>query len=156
MHIHSRRWKTFVFSPKILVAFLPVIVAIVLSGSVALAGSVEDRTKVNEKAKLELVPMGVDPGATGEAELELRIEQGKMELRAKATAEGLTEDDVYSLCVENGFEDNNGAKAKGSKVDLSLEVDFETLLDVEVTIRRGADCSGTVALIGTVSESDLS
>lgn len=79
-----------------------------------------------------------------------------MEFRAKAGAEGLTEDDVYSLCVENGFEENNAAKAKGTKVDLNLEVDFETLLDVEVTIRRGVDCSGTVVLTGTVSESDLS
>ena len=113
-------------------------------------------TKTDEKAKLKLVPMGVVPGVTGEAELELRIGGGKMEFQAKAGAEGLTEDDVNSLCVENGFEENNGAKAKGSKVDLSLEVDFETLLDAEVTIRRGAGCSGTAVLTGTVSESDLS
>ena len=81
MHIHRGRWKTFAPSPKILVvAFLPVVVAIVLSGSVALAGSVEDRTTLDEKAKLELMSMGVDPGAAGEAELELRIEPGKREV----------------------------------------------------------------------------
>lgn len=53
-------------TPKVVVAILAILVAMGLAGSIALAGSVEDMTKVAEKARLKLVPMGVDSGATGE------------------------------------------------------------------------------------------
>lgn len=70
-----------------------------------------------------------------------------MRFKARASAEGLT-DDLFSLCVDNGF--TGDGEAKGGKVDLRLQVDFKSLVGLEVTIREGGSCAGEVVLLGTV------
>ena len=100
---------------------------------------------------LELISTGTIPGATGEAQLELRIEKGNMRFKARARAEGLT-DDLFSLCVDNGF--TGDGEANGGKVDLRLQVDFESLVGLEVTIREGRSCAGEVVLLGAVETID--
>lgn len=78
-----------------------------------------------------------------------RIAQGQMKLRARARAEGLP-DEVFSLCMNNGFRDRG--TARGRRIDLGLEVDFQTLSGLEVTIRERAGCDGDVTLEGTVED----
>ncbi len=82
--------------------------------------------------------------------MELRIAQGQMKLRSRARAEGLP-DDVFSLCMDNGFGDRG--TAQGSKVDPGLEVDFQILSGFEVNIGDGAGCDGDdVALEDAVED----
>lgn len=102
-----------------------VLTILMFTASAALAGLDQESLDVRERATIELVSTGTIPGATGEARLELRIEKGKMQFKARARVEGLT-DDLFSLCVDKGF--TGDGEAKGGKVDLKLEVDFESLV----------------------------
>ena len=134
--------------PRVIPATLLVVSVLGVAGGTALAG-LGDGSPVRQKAQLDLRSTGIIPGATGEAELELSIAQGQMKLRARARAEGLP-DEVFSLCIDNGFRDRG--TAQGGKVDLRLGVDFQTLSGLEVTIREGAGCDGDVVLEATVEE----
>ena len=134
--------------PRVITATLLVVSVLAVAGSTAFAG-LGNGSQVREKARLDLRSTGIIPGATGEAELELRIAKGQMKFRARARAEGVP-DEVYSLCMDNGFRDRSAAR--GGKVDLGLEVDFQTLSGLEVTIREGAGCDGDVVLEGTVED----
>ena len=103
--------------------------------------------EVRERVELDLIPTNLAPGATGEARLELRIEEGRMHFRARARAEGLT-DGLYSLCVGEGFAGEN--EAQGGKVDLGFEVGLESLSGKNVAVRVGQGCVGPAVLEGTV------
>ena len=105
-------------------------------------------SQVNERVDLELTSTGVISGATGNAELRLQINQGKMEFQARAEAKGLTENDRFSLCVDDGFGVDD--VADGGDLSLNLRVKLETLSGMEVTIREGMSCDGTVVLEGIV------
>ena len=103
--------------------------------------------EVRERVGLDLIPTNLAPGATGEARLELRIEEGRMHLRARARADGLT-DGLYSMCVGEGFAGEN--EVRGGKVDLGFEVSLETLSGLDVAVRVGQGCVGPAVLEGTV------
>ncbi len=102
--------------------------------------------------ELVLTSTGVVPGATGEAELELRNDQGSStDFQAKARGEGLTENGAFSLCVGDVFLDDD--VAEGNRVDLEVALGEDPLVNsgtssrLMVTIRSGAgDCTGTVVL----------
>jgi len=135
--------------PRVITATLLVAGVLAVAGGTAFAG-LGNGSQVREKAQLDLRSTGIMPGATGEAELELRIAEGQMKLRARARAEGLPHNEVFSLCMDNGFRDRG--MAQGGKVDLGLEVDFQTLSGFEVNIGDGAGCDGDVVLEGTVED----
>lgn len=65
--------------------------------------------EVHERVELDLIATDLTPGATGKARLELRIEEGRMQFRARVRAEGLT-DGRYSLCVGEGFAGENESR----------------------------------------------
>ena len=134
--------------PLVIPATLLVVSVLAVAGGTAFAG-LGYGSPVREKARLNLSSTGIIPAATGEAEMELSIAEGQMKLRARARAEGLP-DEAFSLCIDNAFKD--GGTAQGGKVDLGLEVDFQTLSGLEVTIREGAGCDGDVVLEGTVED----
>ncbi len=75
--------------------------------------------------------------------MELRIAEGQMKLRARARAEGLS-DEIFSSCMHDGFRDLG--KAQGGRVNLGLEVDFQILSGFEVNIGDGGGCDGDVAV----------
>jgi len=144
----GQRRKVAKTMPRVIMATLLVVSVLAMAGGTAFAG-LGKGSQVREKAQLDLRSTGIIPGATGEAKLELRIAGGRMKLRARARGEGLP-DGVLSLCMDNGFRDRGAAR--GGKVDLGLEVDFQTLSGLEVTIREGASCDGDVVLEGTVED----
>lgn len=46
-------------------------------------------------------------------------------------------------------------QAEGGRVDVGLEVDFQTLSGLDVAIREGASCGGEIVLEGTVTDADI-
>lgn len=71
--------------------------------------------------------------------MQLPIAEGQMKLRSRARAEGFPVE-VFSFCMDNGFRDRG--TARGGKVDLGLEIDFQTPSGLGVTIGEGGGCDG--------------
>ncbi|MBI4304535.1 MAG: hypothetical protein HY665_09405 [Chloroflexi bacterium] len=117
---------------------------------------------VDEKAEIDLmVPkMHVDTGATGDAELILRIDaDGMLKLfRATADAEGLIPGYTYSFWVghtfiASGMADDNGSISFDATLD---SFGYDTLLGLKVKIVQGIDPMGMKVLVGKVMELDES
>ena len=116
-------------------------------------GSAQAGGEVRQEVMVKLMHTKAFPHVMGVAELELRIDdEGEVDFRARATAEGLTEDVGFSLCVAYIFVDSD--ESGGGKVGLdgAPEFNYETLSGLKVTIRAGAgDCTGMVALKGRIA-----
>lgn len=123
---------------------------------------------VDQDAKITLMPtMDAPVGATGEAELRLRIDEEHMLeiFRVIADAEGLTPDVTYSLFVtkigKDGMKhhlfiasdvaDANGQVSFDNRFD-ALPFKIKTLLGLKVKIIEGTSIDGKVVLKGTVME----
>src|SRR5262245_57165262 len=103
-----------------------------------------------ERAKVDLMPTGAIPDATGDATLQLRINnQGQIQFQATARARGLIQNAIYSLCVDDVFVDSDDADPRG-RVTLSEnpDVSFTSLSGLTATVETGIGCAGTVVLTG--------
>lgn len=133
----------------------PIVAMMAALAFLAIAQGSEGADLVSQKVKLTLT--GSIPGATGMAELELRINtQGQIFFQARARAKGLDPNQTYSLCVEDGsmpiFIDSDEANAKG-EVSVGPEnpmVNFSSLSGLGVIITKGGSCDDPVALSGTI------
>lgn len=131
-----------------IVSLLAVAAVAALAFSAFSGGSVQATERVFHRVEVELLPGKAMPHATGMAELELRIDdEGDIDFRAKATAEGLTKGAHFVMYVDDVFVDAD--KAEGGKVDFDgePEVMFTTLSGLVVTVTAK---DGTVALYAKV------
>ena len=135
---------------QVAMAMLLVLALMVFAGGTIAAG-----TLVDEKATVDLMPtMHAPAGASGEAELRLRIDADEHRFRAKATAEGLVEGVTYSLWVGGYFIASDVADDQG-RVSFDAEPDIAaitTLLGLKVKVREGTSMDGTKVLFGKVVE----
>ena len=150
----EREMNHWFFNKLAMVALITGLVIASAAGAV-FAGSSE------QKAKIDLIGTGA-PGATGEAELQIR--QGEFEFEAKV--EDLTAGGDVSFCLkpiglaiilidtENVEDQGRVELDEDDPADLFPTGVPGTILGV-VTIREGTNCTGTVLLQGTVSSSDL-
>ena len=138
-----------------MVAVLVALTAITLATGAALAGSGDERAKID----LFAAPLSVAPGATGEAELRLRGDRGEFEFEAKV--EGLTPGWIVSFCLNDILIDTENVEDQG-RVELDEDDPGDLIPQGEpvsilgqVTIREGSSCAGNVLLEGFASQSDL-
>ncbi len=121
---------------------LVALVALMLTALVA--GSAQAGSEIRQEVELELMPSKAMPGATGEAELELRIDdEGAIDFQARARAEGLMEGGKFALYVDGVLVDKDEAEGGGVDFDEDPEVTFTTLSGLLVTI---TDSTGEVVL----------
>ena len=142
-----------------MVAVLVALTAITFATGAALGGSGEER------AKIDLIATSDAPGATGEAELQIR----GLDFEFEAKVEGLTPGLIVSFCLDTIvihldtiLIDTEDVEDQG-RVELSEDNREEldpiavplTILG-RVTIREGfSSCAGNVLLEGFVNLSDL-
>ena len=99
-------------------------------------------------------PTGINPGASGEAELAIGLvaDLGVNGLLANAEGRGLTRNASFSMCVDGMFIDDDLSITGRVIMDEGIESSLTSLSGLSVTIRQGIDkdCRGTVVLQGTL------
>ena len=107
---------------------------------------------VVDTVSLTLTPTGVIPGASGAAEMTLGFvaDLGVNGLLASATAQGLTPNVRFSMCVGGTFIDDDMSITGTVLMDEGIESSLTSLSGLNVTIRQGIGCDGAAVLQATV------
>lgn len=132
---------------KFVVAVTMALFVMALGTGAALAASFPEDVELRATIEFDLMPTEMFPDATGDFRGEVRADDGELNLRARAKADGLVDDHSFSLCVNGHFLGSD--MAAGGRVDFDVDMLIDSLpshTGLMVAIKMGIGCDGESVL----------